>query len=388
VDKVRVGVVGAGFAAGAHIEALRRLPGLEVTGIAASTPERSVEAAACFGVARAYRDHRELVSSADIDAVHNCSPNHLHLRINLEVLESSKHLLSEKPLGLTSGETRQLVTAADRSDVVTGVCHNYRHYPLVRQAREMLASGEHGTPRFIHGSYLQDWLLYEDDWNWRLDPRQAGGSRAVADIGSHWIDLVQYVTGHRVTRVCARLSVLHSERLRPDEETQTFTSPQSAPSRRERVETEDAATVLLEFATGASGCLSVSQVSPGRKNRLLVMIDTESIGMAWDQEDPNRLWLGRRDAANSVLMRDPALLAPPAARLAHLPGGHEEGWADGLKNLVADFYSAVAARRSGEPYESSFATFSDAHQVTRVVEAVLRSHDSNAWEAVDREEGP
>jgi predicted dehydrogenase len=374
---MKVGIIGGGFAAASHIEALRRLPNVEVTGIAASSGDSSAAAAERFGIDASYDDYADLLA-ADVHAVHNCTPNHLHHAINGAALDAGKHLLSEKPLALTSDETRDLVERAARSGVVTGVCHNYRHYPLIRQAKAMLDAGDIGAPHLIHGTYLQDWLLYRDDWNWRLDVAQAGASRAVADIGSHWVDLVQYVTGLTVTRVCARLRTLHEQRIKPTGEVQTFerAGGEGVPV---DIDTEDLGAVLLEFDNGATGVVTISQVSPGHKNDLTVRIDTPSVGLSWDQQDPNRLWVGRRDAGNGELMRDPSLLGPEAAALAHYPGGHEEGWADGLKNLMIDFYAAVSASVTGEAYAASFASFADAHQVTRVVEAIVESNRTDGW---------
>jgi predicted dehydrogenase len=381
VSRVRVGVVGAGFAAASHIEALRRVPGVEIAGITASTPERSKEAASRLDIVTAYEGYEEMAAAPDIDAIHNCAPNDLHLAINKAVLAAGKHLLSEKPLGLTSDETREIARLAKDASVVTGVCHNYRHFPLVRQAKDMLSSGDHGTPHFVHGTYLQDWLLHPDDWNWRLETEKAGRSRAVADIGSHWMDLAQYVIGSDIERVSARTGRLHEQRIRPEEGPRTFETS-SGDGEKVAIETEDMAVVMLQFASGALGALSVSQVSPGRKNALRLMIDTDQVGLGWDQEEPNTLWIGRRDLANSELARDPGLLAPEAAKLAHYPGGHQEGWPDALKNLIADFYSAVAGNGSG----SSFATFEDAHHVTRVVEAIMESAGTERWVEVEREE--
>jgi predicted dehydrogenase len=384
MDRLNVGIVGAGFAAGSHIEALRRVPGLTVAGVAASSPERSWAAAAYFGLEKAYDSFETMVAASEIDAVHNCTPNDLHAVVTTAALESGKHVLSEKPLGLTSEETARLSALADDAGVVTGVCHNYRHYPLMREAKQMLASGEYGTPHLVHGSYLQDWLLFDDDWNWRLESDRAGASRAVADIGSHWLDLVQYLTQAEVTRVCARLSTLHPKRSKPSGSVQTFAVASAENREHVHVDTEDLGVVLLEFDNGIGGSLVVSQVSPGRKNRLWFEIDTARAGIAWDQEDPNRLWVGRRDAPNTQLMRDASLLSPPAAALVHYPGGHEEGWADGLRNLMEDFYAAVRARRAGIEHRPQFATFAEAHQVTTVVEAILDSHHRGEWADVAR----
>ena len=378
----RVGVIGTGFAGRAHIEALRRIPGPRVVAIAASSDDKARHQAERLGVESSYGDYRQMLEQADLHSVHNCTPNHLHLGVNLDVLRAGFHLLSEKPLALDSDETGRLVEASEAAGVVAGVCFNYRHFPLVRQAREELASGRHGRPHLVHGAYLQDWLLKADDWNWRLDSKRAGTSRAVADIGSHWLDNVEYVTGDRVRAVSAELFRLHDERVQPAGEGETFRRGRGE-GRLAPVDTEDGAVVSLRFTSGARGALTVSQVSAGRKNRLYWEIDTTSGSLAWDQEEPNRLWVGSRDGPNADLPRDPTLLDEGAAALAHFPGGHQEGWPDGLKNLMIDFYAAVQRARSGETGERSFATFADAHHVTLVVEAIMRSGRSGAWEEVE-----
>lgn len=319
MEPTRVGIVGAGLAARSHIDALRRVPGVELTGITASSPERSRAAAEELGVPAAFGSVADMVASPNVDAIHNCAPNHLHLEINRSVLAAGKHLLSEKLLGLTSVETGELEALASEAGVVTGVCHNYRHFPLVRHAKELLDSGELGAPHFVHGTYL----------------------------------------------VSARKFALHPERLKPTGEVQTFQRAEDAPADAVRIDTEDGAVILLEFDTGVLGTLSVSA------------------GLAWRQEDPNRLWIGRRDEANAQLFRDPGLLSASAARLAHYPGGHEEGWPDALKNLIDDFYAAVRGHDDGSGHEASFATFSDAHHVTLVVEAVMASAASERWVDVD-----
>ena len=382
MSETRVGIVGTGFAAGAHIEALRRVNGPRVAAISASSQEKAAVEAARLGVDASFGDYNRMLDSGAVDAVHNCTPNHLHLEVNRAVLERGLHLLSEKPLAVDSAETEQLVEASQRDRIVSGVCFNYRHFPLVRESRDQLLSGRFGRAHFVHGSYLQDWLLKPEDWNWRLDSSRAGRSRAVADIGSHWLDNVEYVTGDRVTEVFAQLFRLHEQRLRPRAEAETFRSG-SGETQPFSVDTEDGAVVSLRFSSGMKGALTVSQVSPGRKNRLSWQVDAGSASLAWNQEEPNRLWIGRRDEANAELVRDPSLLGDAGASLAHLPGGHQEGWADGLKNLMIDFYSAVDAARRGDMYEASFATFSDAHHITQVVEAIVESDRSERWVKVD-----
>ena len=380
--RVRVAIVGAGFAASSHIDALSRLRGIEIHGILSSSEARSHEAASRFGIPVAYASLDELVADPSVHAVHNCTPNVLHAEITSRLLEAGKHVLSEKPLGMDAAETAALAEQARDSDGVAGVCFNYRHFPLVQQARIMLRSSDHGVIHFVRGGYLQDWLLHDDDWNWRLESDKAGPTRAMGDIGSHWIDTVQHVTGDRIVAVMAELGRLHEERWRPTDEPQTF---ERAEGGRERVsiDTEDFAAVLVRFSGGARGAFTVSQVSPGSKNRLFFQIDAAQTQLGWDQEEPNTLELGKRDEANRRLPRDPSLLADEAAALARFPGGHQEGWPDALRNLFADFYESVAARHRGEDRHHLFASFEEAHHVTRVVEAVARSHREERWIEID-----
>lgn len=302
--------------------------------------------------------------------------------MNAAALTAGKHLLAEKPLAMDSRETAELFRLATESDRVSAVCFNYRYFPLPRQVRSWLQTGEFGQPHLIHGGYLQDWLLYETDWNWRLDSAKAGRSRAIGDIGSHWMDLIQFVTGRPITSVIAQLHRLHEQRVRPEGAIETFVRA-TGEGERVPVDTEDMGCVLFSLEGGCQGTFTVSQVSPGRKNRLYFQIDTRDAAFAWDQEEPNALWIGRRNRANEQLLRDPALLEPDSARLVHFPGGHQEGWPDALRNLFDDFYGAVAAREGGEEYEPSFATFADAHHITLLVEAIVASDRSGRRETVE-----
>jgi predicted dehydrogenase len=376
---IKAAIVGSGFAASSHVDALRRLPGVELVAVVGRTTERARVFADRFGIPHAFGSLDDVLGDDAIDVVHNCTPNDLHAEINLALLDAGKHVLSEKPLGRTADEAHLQASAATSAGVVSGVCFNYRHFPLVQHLRSLLRSNDLGPVHLVHGGYLQDWLLYEDDWSWRLDPEQNGPSRAVADIGSHWLDLVQHVTGDSVTEIFASLGSAHEHRTRPDNgSAQTFAGS-GAGGTRYRVETEDFGTILLRFASGARGSLTVSQVTAGRKNRLQLAVDAARGSAAWDQEDPGRLWLGHRDAPNEVLMRDPSLLLPGAAGLARLPGGHEEGWADALRNLLADFYAAVEARAAGTTHAGSFASFADGAQLAELVDAALASDVAGSW---------
>ena len=379
-ELIRVGIVGAGFAASAHIDALARLRNADVVGIVSSDPERTTEAGLRFGVDPT-GSLDELL--ATVDVVHVCAPNDAHASVTEAALAANVHVLSEKPLGLDASEAARLAKAGALADVVTGVCFNYRHFPLVQQMRGMLADGDGGAVHMIHGAYLQDWLLRKEDWNWRLDSSRAGSSRAIADIGSHWIDLAQHVTGDQIAAVTARLGRTFDERIRPPEgERETFAAgPDDGVATP--VDTEDMAVVLFRTGTGALGSLTISQVAAGWKNHLLLEVDAAESAFAWDQEQPNTLRIGRRDGGNRELPRDPTQLLPEAAKLAHFPAGHQEGWPDALRNLFEDFYAKLAAHRRDEPYEPTFASFTEAARVQATVEAVVRSDATGGWVAID-----
>ena len=256
---IRVGVIGTGFAASSHLDALARLRGVEVAGVVGSSPDRSRAAAERLGIGRAYPDLDALLEDDSVDAVHNCTPNHLHAGITDRALAAGKHVLSEKPLAFDPEEGARLVAAAARTGAVTGVCFNYRHFPLVQQARSGIPGGI-GSVHLVHGSYLQDWLFEKGDWNWRLEADRAGATRAAGDIGSHWIDTVEHVMGDRVTEVAADLGRLHEERLRPSGEVRAFETT-AAGRTLVPVDTEDFGTVLLRFNDGA-GPTAVDAATP------------------------------------------------------------------------------------------------------------------------------
>jgi predicted dehydrogenase len=383
MNKMKVGIIGTGFSATSHIEALRRLPHIQIVAIASSSQEKAEEKAKQFGIPKAYGDYDALIHDPEVEAVHNCTRNYLHFTINKAVLEAGKHLLSEKPLAINSEQSYELNELAKKSQGISAVCFNYRHYPLVAEAKEILARECHKV-HFVYGGYVQDWLLYDTDYNWRLDPLQNGASRAIADIGSHWCDTVQYVLGKKITEVFADLKTVHPIRKKPKNQESTFASSKESEREDVRIHTEDGGNVLIHFEDGTHGVFTVSQVSAGRKNRLYFEIAADTATIAWDQEDPNCLWIGKRDEPNREIVRDPSILSPQAAALSHYPGGHQEGWPDGLKNLFLDFYAAVSERKAGKTENGhfSFATIEDGHQLVKLVEAILESHRLRKWVSI------
>jgi predicted dehydrogenase len=383
---VNVAVIGSGFMGAAHIDALRRVPGVQVVAIASVDLPRAKEIAGQFGIPHVEEDWRVLLGRSDVHAVHNCTPNNLHFEVNRALIQARKHVLSEKPLTMTAAESAELVRIAREAGVVTAINFNYRGYPLVQQARGMVARGDLGNLFLVHGHYLQDWLLHDTDYNWRLESSVSGASRAVADIGSHWFDLVQFVTGRKITEVFAHLFRAHETRKKPKQAAETYKGKElDAPQEYQEVpiDTEDGGFVLLKLEGGLRGSLTVSQVSAGRKNRQWIEIDGSRTALAWDQEEPNELWVGRRDRANEILMKDPSLLDANARGYAHYPGGHPEGYPDGPRNLFGNLYRYIAAGKTPGRDPADFPTFEDGHAEVRIVEAVLRSDKQQAWVKLD-----
>ena len=379
---LRAAVIGTGFIGPAHIEALRRIGGVEVVAVASTELEKARALAEQFAIPKVYSTWQEAVRDDQVDVVHNCTPNNLHFEINKAVIKARKHIVSEKPLTLTSAESAELLALVKRSGVVHAVNFNYRFYPLVQHARAMVRSGEVGEIYLVHGHYLQDWLYYDTDYNWRLESRISGASRAVADIGSHWCDLVQYVTGQAITHVNAELMTVHPKRKKPAQSVETFKGKQSAAAASVAsvlIDTEDAGIVTVRFEKGARGACVVSQVSAGRKNREWFEVDGSRAALAWDQEEPNSLWIGRREKANETLIKDPSLLAESARSYAHYPGGHPEGYPDGPKNLFRNVYDFIRSGQDPRRSKPEFPTFEDGHWENRIVEAVLKSNKKKAW---------
>jgi predicted dehydrogenase len=370
--QLRAAIAGTGFIGAVHARSAR-LAGARLVGVAASSPERSAVAAEELGAERAFSSPEALVTADDVDVVHICTPNHLHLPLAEAALRNGKHVICEKPLALDGAGARRLVDIAAESGLQAAVPFVYRYYPTLREARERVRTGETGPLRLVHGTYLQDWLLSPDDDNWRVDVDLGGRSRAFADIGSHWCDLMEFVSQHRITRLFAQTATAVAERRRNGGS--TFGGSDGIGAVRS-VETEDIALVQFETNGGAIGSVVVSQISPGRKNRLWIELDGAQEALVFDQEQPEALWCGRREAA-TVIPRDPEWLSPPAARFANLPGGHPQGYASCFDGFVADVHEAI---RSGRPPEG-MPTFADGLRAAEITEAVITSATEDRWVA-------
>ena len=370
-DQLRVGIAGTGFIGGVHARSAH-LAGARVVAVAASSPQNAEAAAIALRADRAAASAEELVEDPELDVVHICTPNHLHQELAAAALAAGKHVICEKPLAMDAAGAELLVAAAAAADRQAAVPFVYRFYPTVREARERVRTGETGPLHLVHGTYLQDWLLRPEDGNWRVDETLGGASRAFADIGSHWCDLAEFVTGHRFARLSARTLTAVPER-RGGSDTHAFAGGDGSGELRQ-VSTEDAAVVQFETDAGALGSVVISQVSAGRKNRLWIEVDGAEEALAFDQEQPEGLWVGRR-SVETIVRRDPESLSPAAARYATLPGGHPQGYANCFDAFVADFYEAV---ETGEAPDG-LPQFADGLRANRITEAVLASAASGEW---------
>jgi predicted dehydrogenase len=363
-------VAGVGFIGAVHAEALRRI-GVDVVGVVRSRP------ASADADPPAYASFDEMLADDRVQVVHIATPNNLHLEQAGAALEAGKHVVCEKPLAMTSRETAELVRLAEESGLVHCTNFNIRFYPQVRHARALVRSGAIGEVWTVSGSYLQDWLLRPSDWNWRLEPGKGGKLRAVSDIGSHWMDLLQFVTGRRIEQVLADLMTALPVRRRPKGEVKTFAAAADLEREDAPISTEDVANMLFRFEGGARGTAMVSQVNAGRKNALRFEIGGSEGALAWDSERPEELWIGHRDRPNELLLRNPELFDDEAGRWTALPAGHAEGFSDTFKQLYRSVYAAVA--EGAMPPDPDFPTFHDGHWEAVVGEAVARSNEAREW---------
>lgn len=376
--KIKAAVIGLGFMGRTHIQSLRRL-GIEVHGVAGITPEEAQKAASELSIPHWYKDIQEALADKEISVVHLCTPNNLHYLHAKMALNAGKHIICEKPLALTPKESKELAALAKEKGLVTAVNYNLRFYPINQEAKARIKAGDLGTPYLIHGGYLQDWLIKKTDWNWRLEPEQGGELRVVADIGTHFMDTVSYLTGLKIKSVMAEFSTVHKTRLQPAGEVETFAGKiETNDSLNETpISTEDVAILLVRFENGALGTITLSQVSAGRKNYFWWEINGSKSSMRWDQENPNELWIGHRDDPNQVLLKDPSLFHPASRALTGFPGGHAEGYPDTFLQVFRQVYGMVATGK--KPEDGMFATFEDGHHEMILCQAIQRSAVEKRW---------
>lgn len=370
--RIGMGLVGPGFIAQHHIDVVRRLGDVDVVAIAGSTLASTQRKAEELKVDRSYATFEELVNDQSIHVVHNTTPSYLHVPVTLAALHAGKHVITDKPLAMTAVECAQLRDAAAAAGVINAVTFNYRGNPMVQEARARIAAGEAGELVSVHGQYLQDWMTNANVYSWRMDPVKGGVSSALADIGSHWCDLAEHVSGLRIVSVLAELTTVVRTRFAASGSSEAFARSSDATRTPITVHGEDLATVLLRFDNGARGSLRVGQVLPGHKNDLQLELNGRTASLRWQQEQQNELWIDRHDAANTIVTKDPALLSAAARPYVHLPAGHQEGWADAFANVIRDIYDVI--RSGSASYRpATLCTFADATRTACVLGAMLNS---------------
>jgi predicted dehydrogenase len=379
-----MGLVGAGFVGPHHIDAVRRLGHVDVVAIAGSSDASAKKKADSLGVPRAYGSYEALLGDKDVQVIHNATPNYLHYAVNSAAIARGKHVVSDKPLAMTAAEARRLLDEARRAGIVHAVTFNYRGNPLVQQARHMVARGDIGKPHFLVGYYLQDWLIKDTDYSWRLEPDKGGASSALGDIGSHWCDLAQHVSGLRITHVLGDITTVIPKRKKPRGSREAFQAGGNEDVDLVDIKVEDLASVLVRFDNGAKGSFSVGQVCAGHKNDLVLELCGPKGSMRWRQEHQNELWLGYRDKANEILQKDPSLIDEEVRSYAHLPGGHQESWADAFTNVMRDIYGFIAdGKRPDDAHPPAFATFEDGYRANCIIETILESaKQGGVWKEV------
>jgi len=381
-----MGIVGAGFVGPHHVDAVRRLGYVDIIAVAGSSQASAEKKAEAVGARKAYAGYEALLNDPDIQVVHNATPNYLHYPVNAAAIAKGKHVVSDKPLAMTAAEAKKLLDQATKAGIVHAVTFNYRGNPLVQQARHMIARGDLGKPHFLVGTYLQDWLLKDTDYSWRLEPDKGGASSALGDIGSHWCDLAQHMSGLRITHVLGDITTVIPKRKRPLGSREAFATADANQKVEEvDIKVEDLASVLVRFDNGAKGSFSVGQVCAGHKNDLEIEICGSKASLKWRQEQQNELLIGHRDRPNEILQKDPSLIDPVAGKYAHLPGGHQEAWADAFANLMRDIYGFIGeGKKPSDPHPPAFATFEDGYRANCIVEAILQSaQKGSAWTTVE-----
>ena len=384
MKKIGMGLIGPGFVAAHHIDAVRRLGDVDIVAIAGSSQASAEKKAREYKVDRAYGDFHALIADPDIHVIHNTTPNHLHLPVILAALAAGKHVISDKPLALNPQEGRQILEAARAAKVANVVTFNYRGNPLVQQARGMVASGETGPVSFVHGFYLQDWMTDPNVYSWRSDPAKGGATSALGDIGSHWCDLAEHVSGLKIASVLADLTTVIPTRYSAGASAEAFSTKAGAERTPVHVTSEDLASILIRFEGGVKGSFSVAQVLPGHKNDVVLEVSGHKLSLKWKQEQQNELWIGHHDRSNEIMAKDPSLVSAVARPYVHLPGGHQEAWADAFCNLMRDAYAWIHDGGAPEAKPAMLPTFYDGYRSTCLVDAMLRSHAAGSvWQTVE-----
>jgi len=379
-EKIKCAFIGAGYIGKVQISQLLRLkPKVSVEAIVEKNANIGKQIAEEFEIREVYSDYHDVLNDPKIQVIHNCTPNNIHFKINKEAIEKGKHVFSEKPLAISAEDGLELARLAKRHNVEAGVNFCYRYYPVVQDARARIKSGEIGEVLSVIGSFLQDWLLFQNDFNWRLTASQAGDSYIMADLGSHWCDLVQHVTGLKITKVMADLHTIYPVRKKPKGKVVTFAKQDNVEYEEVKCSLDDFASLLIEFETGARGVFATSSLCAGRKVSIDMQIYGSKKSFCWNHERHNELWIGNRDRANEIFMESPLLQTETTRKYALLPSGHPMGYHDAEFNLFSEFYNAVGMNIAENKGGGNYPTFEEAANELVILEAAIKSSKEKQW---------
>jgi predicted dehydrogenase len=382
MNKLKVGIIGTGFIGKQHVEAIRRIPGTEIVAISDSNEAMAKLVSEQLDIPVYYTDYREMLKDESIGIIHNCTPNAMHYSINKDIINAGKHVYCEKPLTLTSAEANELVQLARKKNVASSVNYNYRQNAMVCEMSERIKHNMIGKPLMVYGEYLQDWLLYDTDYDWRIDPEVGGASRAIADIGSHCFDTLQYVLGKKIVAVYAQLITAYPIRKKMEKIGGTFADSGNKLLEEIPVHSEDAAFILVKFEDNTAGLIQVSQVCAGKKNGLKVTINGSNAALEWEQENPDKLHIGHRDMGNEMIFADSKYLTGFAKQFATLPNGHAVAWSESFRNGIEAFYHAIREESYMEKSQR-YTTFEDGLYIMKLIEACLESDKRKEWVCIN-----
>jgi predicted dehydrogenase len=379
MKRIKVGLIGTGYIGMVHLDILRRLGGVEVVALADTNQELARQAAAKFGVARIHETAEALIGDPEVEVVHDCAPNNVHFALNAAAIRAGKEVLSEKPLALDSRESAVLLALAGKHGTATAINFCYRYYPVVQEAAARARRGDLGDVRAFVGHFLQDWLFFETDYTWRLDPQVAGKANVVADLGSHWCDLVQFITGQKIVEVMAELHTCLPKRRKPKGGVLSFGAGRAGETEEVAITLDDYAALFLKLSNGARGSFTTCQAAAGRKVDIELQVFGSKESYAWSHVHPNDLWIGHREKANEVFYESSILQAEDTRKYAGLPTGHPMGYHDAVFNLFRDYYEALAAKREGKPYRATCPDFRTGHEMMCVIDAAVESDRTGRW---------
>ncbi|XMB72855.1 Gfo/Idh/MocA family oxidoreductase [Mycoplasmatota bacterium WC30] len=372
MKKFKTAVIGTGFIGVVHVEALRRLGNVEVVAICDTF---NVEAKAKqLYINNAFTDYKKMMDQLDLDFVHVCTPNNTHYPIAKYALENNINVVLEKPLTLNIQEAKELTELAESKNLINAVNYHNRLYPACAYAKTLVEQGKIGEVFSVNGTYIQDWLLYDTDYSWRLNSNESGLTRAVADIGSHWMDLVEYITGNKITEVLAEFKTVYPRRKKSLGDTKTFSTNKADTYELIDIDTEDIAMIMYRFDNGAVGNATFSQMTAGIKNRIEILLSGDQASLEWNLADLTDLKVRYRDKPTEVISKDPQLM-PEVKSLIDFPSEHMEGFPDAFKQVFKQVYN--------QPEIKLYANFKAGLRQMILNEKIFESARTNAWVKID-----